>query len=113
MSLPFAYAEEDVAHGYAMTIHKAQGATYDHCLVLGSDQLTSEAGYTAMSRGRIDNTLYLATESARDETHGSEVAIDIVDRARSSFKRSAAQEMALDRTPSRPPEAEADFGIDL
>jgi hypothetical protein len=38
----------------------AQGVTVDRAFVLADDSLTSELGYTAMSRGRHRNDLYLA-----------------------------------------------------
>ena len=113
VSLPFTYAEENLAHGYAMTIHKAQGATYDHSLVLGDGRLTKEAAYTAMSRGRIANILYLDNDSARDEAHGNEVAGAMVERARASLRRTAAQTMAVEDAPGTGPDNSADFEIDL
>ena len=39
-----------LSHGYATTVHKAQGATYDRAFVLATDSLTREVGYVAMSR---------------------------------------------------------------
>lgn len=48
-------------HGYALTIHKAQGLTAENALVV-SDGLTRNAAYTAMSRGRQRNQLYLHTD---------------------------------------------------
>jgi conjugative relaxase-like TrwC/TraI family protein len=50
-----------VAHGYAITGHKAQGLTVDHTYVLGTDALYREWGYVAMSRGRHTNRLYQTT----------------------------------------------------
>jgi hypothetical protein len=47
-------------HGYALTIHQAQGLTTDHGLVLDSDSLHRESGYAALSNGRLRNALYLA-----------------------------------------------------
>ena len=52
-----------VAHGYASTIDKAQGATVDRGFVLGSEACYREAGYVAMSRARA------GTERVR--RHGS------------------------------------------
>jgi ATP-dependent exoDNAse (exonuclease V) alpha subunit len=50
-------------HGYALTIHQAQGLTTHHGLVLGSDSLYRESGYVALSRGRLRNDLYLAVRA--------------------------------------------------
>jgi conjugative relaxase-like TrwC/TraI family protein len=46
-------------HAYAVTGHVAQGMTVDHTLVLGSPEIYREWGYTAMSRGRRANRLYV------------------------------------------------------
>jgi hypothetical protein len=51
LTLPFGYAADGhLAHTYAMTVHKTQGATFDRCFVLAGDQLTKESAYTALSR---------------------------------------------------------------
>ena len=47
-------------HGYALTIHQAQGLTTGAALLLGGDHLYREAGYVALSRGRDHNATYLA-----------------------------------------------------
>jgi conjugative relaxase-like TrwC/TraI family protein len=47
-----------VQHGYALTIHKAQGLTATTALIV-SDGLTRQSAYTALSRGRERNQLYL------------------------------------------------------
>lgn len=46
--------------GYASTIHKAQGATVDRSLLLATSEVGLEAAYTALTRGRDENHLYLA-----------------------------------------------------
>lgn len=69
VTLPAAYAAQNVELGYAATIHRAQGATVDtaHALV---DSSTDRAGaYVALTRGRESNTLYvgLGDGQKRDE----------------------------------------------
>lgn len=47
-------------HGYARTNYKTQGATADRVFTLGDDgDLDRQAAYTALSRGRIENRLYM------------------------------------------------------
>jgi conjugative relaxase-like TrwC/TraI family protein len=47
-------------HGYARTNYKTQGATADRVFTLGDDgDLDQQAAYTALSRGRIENRLYM------------------------------------------------------
>jgi hypothetical protein len=49
-------------HGYARTNYKTQGATADRIFTLGSDgDLDRQAAYTALSRGRVENRLYMST----------------------------------------------------
>jgi hypothetical protein len=45
-------------HGYALTIHQAQGLTVDRAFVLGSEAIYREAAYVGMSRGRHRNDLH-------------------------------------------------------
>ncbi len=49
-------------HGYAITIHQAQGLTTDTALLLGGDHLYREAGYVALSRGRTHNAVHLTDQ---------------------------------------------------
>ncbi|MDX6219768.1 MAG: hypothetical protein QOJ48_1449 [Frankiales bacterium] len=57
-------------HGYAMTVHKAQGRTVHTALLVGDGSLSSQAGYVGLSRGTHANHLYLteadAAEAIRD-----------------------------------------------
>ncbi len=49
-------------HGYARTNYKTQGATADRVFTLGGDgDLDRQAAYTALSRGRVENRLYMCT----------------------------------------------------
>lgn len=59
VTLPAEYVRENVELGYALTVHRAQGATVDtaHALV---DSRTDRAGaYVGLSRGREENRLYV------------------------------------------------------
>lgn len=46
-------------HGYAVTIHKSQGATVDRSYVLASKSMDHSLAYVAMTRHRADMKLYL------------------------------------------------------
>ena len=60
VELSSGYAEEGgLEHGYAITAHRAQGATVDRTFVLGSEGLYREWAYTALSRHRDEARFYL------------------------------------------------------
>jgi Ti-type conjugative transfer relaxase TraA len=64
VQLPAHYASDrHLDHGYAVTAHKAQGATFDRTFVLGSGEAYREWGYTAMSRHRDSATFYVTEPS--------------------------------------------------
>ncbi len=52
-------------HGYATTIHKAQGATVDRAFVMASSTMDRHLTYVAMTRHRDAVTLY----AGRDDLH--------------------------------------------
>jgi Ti-type conjugative transfer relaxase TraA len=56
----------DIDHGYATTIHKAQGATVDRAYVLASETMDRHLTYVAMTRHREGVMLY----AGRDEFAG-------------------------------------------
>ncbi len=59
--LPAAYVAAEVELGYAATVHRAQGITVDAAHVLVDETTTRQALYTALTRGRAANHLYVAT----------------------------------------------------
>ncbi len=63
-------SRRDVELGYAITVHRAQGATVDtaHAIVGGSG-MTREVLYVAMTRGRDSNRVYVATDQTELEQH--------------------------------------------
>jgi conjugative relaxase-like TrwC/TraI family protein len=64
-----------LTHGYALTAHKAQGTTVDVALLWGTQVLTRETGYVAMSRGRESNTLYSTWDLLRQDA--ADAAFDL------------------------------------
>jgi conjugative relaxase-like TrwC/TraI family protein len=67
LHLPQQYLDADhLTYGYARTIHKTQGLSVDRCLILASDTLDHQAGYTALSRGRSENRIYLVEQPEVD-----------------------------------------------
>jgi conjugative relaxase-like TrwC/TraI family protein len=65
--LPASYLEAGhLGHGYALTVHKAQGLTVERAYVLASQSLTKEAGYVALSRAREASELFVPLELGED-----------------------------------------------
>jgi ATP-dependent exoDNAse (exonuclease V) alpha subunit len=97
-TVPVGWAADHLDHGYAMTCHKAQGATVDVALVYGGG-LTREAGYVALSRGRTANH-HVPEPTARDRVRDGRDALDLV-AARLWARR--AQVLATRQLPRRTP----------
>ncbi|WP_165933020.1 AAA family ATPase, partial [Rhizobium sp. BK251] len=72
-------------HGYATTIHKAQGATVDRAFVLASATMDRHLTYVAMTRHREGVQLYAGRDAFRDMT-----------ALAASMGRSGAKETTLD-----------------
>ena len=79
-ALPARYVEQHLRLGYAGTIHGAQGATADttHTVLTGTE--SRQSLYVALSRGRLQNHLYLG-DSATVEAEGVAVAAQPADEA--------------------------------
>ena len=89
IELPVTYlADGHLDHGYALTVHKAQGATYDVALTYGDEHLYAEAGYTALTRGRAENHAYVLVDP------GAEVRAH--EQLRARLSRQAAQSAAIE-----------------
>jgi conjugative relaxase-like TrwC/TraI family protein len=98
VTIPFAYsAAGHLTHGYAMTIHKAEGATVDISLALADETMTREQLYTALSRGSQCNVIYLSTDDLRtDITHVVEAAREPIQVLIGIIDRTDAKEMAIE-----------------
>jgi conjugative relaxase-like TrwC/TraI family protein len=96
--IPFHYAADGhLTHGYATTVHKAQGTTVDRCFVLVDETASREHAYTAVSRGRHGNDLFVVSADRRgEERHAAEAQPDPIDQLRAAVQRSGAQRLALD-----------------
>jgi len=91
-----------LAHGYATTIHKAQGATLERAFVLGTGSVFRESGYVAMSRARARTDLYVvdgAFETGIDR-HIDEGPLAGFTR---SLSESRAKGLAVDELQQREP----------
>jgi Ti-type conjugative transfer relaxase TraA len=80
----------DVDHGYAATIHKAQGMTVDRVHVLATPGLDAQASYVALSRHRESVELHYG----RDDFAGA-------DRLARTLARERVKDMAGDYEPVR------------
>ena len=111
--LPAEYLDAgQIRHGYAVTVHKAQGSTCDHALVLGSDELYREMGYVGLSRGRVSNRMYFVDgteQGAHREAHEPEKS-DVVSAVREALATSHAKELATSRAAEMEPDFELDIG---
>jgi len=77
------YAHID--HGYAATIHKAQGMTVDRIHVLATPGMDSHSAYVAMSRHREGVTLHYGRDDFKDQ-----------DKLVQTLSRERAKDMAHD-----------------
>ncbi|MFC2177128.1 MobF family relaxase, partial [Actinomycetota bacterium] len=103
-NLPAWYVEQGhIDYGYAMTGHKAQGVTTGRTFVVVDGTTDREWTYVAMSRGREDNTLYLAgaeppEESCAHLTHAD--SDDALNRFTAALNRRSAHTAAIDHAGS-------------
>jgi conjugative relaxase-like TrwC/TraI family protein len=88
----------DLAHAYAMTVHKAQGATVDQALVLADDTMAAEHAYTALSRASVRTDIYVETSPPYDrEAHAPTISEPAANRLRTAISRTIAQRLAVDQ----------------
>ena len=101
VEFPRGYIEAGhLTHGYATTIHKAQGATVHRGLIVGDDALAREPVYSALSRGAERNDVYVLGAPRRAENHPQPVdGDDRWDELLAAVERTLSQRLALDQLP--------------
>ncbi|MBP9726686.1 MAG: Ti-type conjugative transfer relaxase TraA [Gammaproteobacteria bacterium] len=80
----------DLDHGYAATVHKAQGVTVDRTHVLASKHFDRHSTYVAMSRHRDGADLYVSKED-----------FPSMDRLSQSLSQERAKDVTLDYSKNR------------
>ncbi len=86
-------------HGYATTIHKAQGATVDRTFVLASATLDRHLTYVAMTRHRDAARLYV--DGAEFGLRGpAEAGVALPDQFVARLSRAGTKETTLDYAPA-------------
>ncbi|WP_052493337.1 MobF family relaxase [Rhodococcus sp. MEB064] len=89
------YVQSATELGYAGTVHSAQGSTADTCHVVATGDETRQLAYVALTRGRQENHLYLATASEGDlhtaMTERGLLPPTAVDDLRTILRRDGAQ----------------------
>jgi ATP-dependent exoDNAse (exonuclease V) alpha subunit len=109
VAVPFSYVEDgDLTHGYATTVHKGQGVTCDAVLVLGDDSFTNETAYTALTRGKRRNALFLV-DVPDPERHGPALETDALATFTDAIARSGAKTAAIDTPVAEPPVLDIDI----
>jgi Ti-type conjugative transfer relaxase TraA len=94
-------ADGHVDHGYAMTIHKAQGMTTQRIFVLASPDLARELGYVAASRHTDEARFYINRPDPEDIQPRGEPALedrDLYDALKRGLGTERAKQLALDET---------------
>ncbi|MCV7017787.1 MobF family relaxase [Mycolicibacterium aichiense] len=84
------YLREHITHGYAVTVHSAQGATADTTHAVLSENITRAVFYVAISRGRDANTAYFTEQLGTDQKAGP-YSQPVPDNASRDPSRHAAQ----------------------
>jgi len=83
------YVREHITHGYAVTVHSAQGVTADTTHAVLGENTTRSLLYVAMTRGRDTNTAYLYERHREQYEYGEQSAG--IHALRRGSSRAAAQ----------------------
>jgi ATP-dependent exoDNAse (exonuclease V) alpha subunit len=96
-------------HGYASTIHKAQGQTVDAAYIVHSQQMRGRAAYVAMTRHRDGAQMFAARDEARDlDAMARQMSRPDDRRAASQFEEVPQQQVRARPTERPAPERQAE-----
>jgi conjugative relaxase-like TrwC/TraI family protein len=65
ITLPADYVTKSTQLGYASTVHRSQGLTVETSHLLADAETTRALAYVAMTRGSMDNRMYVVTDDAQ------------------------------------------------
>ncbi|GLD45114.1 TraA/ATP-dependent exoDNAse/relaxase [Mycobacterium kiyosense] len=85
------YLQEHITHGYAVTVHSAQGVTTEVTHAVLGENTSRNLLYVALTRGRDSNTAYLYERRAGETEHEHAQEQAGVHVARRGTSREAAQ----------------------
>jgi hypothetical protein len=86
---------EAVSLAYAVTIHKAQGLTVDHAILVVDEHTTAEGLYVGMTRGRSTNVALAVCEEADVEHQPAGPARTATAVLLGALRRSTAEQAGL------------------
>jgi ATP-dependent exoDNAse (exonuclease V) alpha subunit len=93
-----------LSHAHALTVHKAQGLTAERVFALIGNDAYRELAYTALSRGRTTNRLYIARDA---EGIDASTIADLT----TSLQLSRAQHLATQHASPRGPQRSLELGL--
>ncbi len=95
VTLPGEYVQEHLGLAYAVTVHRGQGLTVDHAVVVVDRSTSAEHLYVGMTRGRHHNLACVVTEPAGDE-HTRRPAPTAEEALAAALRRSSAETSATE-----------------
>lgn len=78
-----------VDHGYAVTVHKAQGVTVDHAYLLATPGMDRSLTYVGMTRHRHEATMFAGADDFAGRSGGV-----LVDHGRAPYENDSSQRMS-------------------
>jgi len=99
--LPWSYVDSSVDHAYAQTIHTAQGQTYETTHLYMDTGVSSEHGYTGLSRARGETHLWVNTSRTINgaclQPHGVPAVESSLESLIRQFTRTVVEPPATDQ----------------